>query len=522
MKLSRRDFFRIAVAAGTLPTSTAMAALQGDKTPHQPRRGDGADGVVLTLLHTNDPHGRVYLPGEVQGLSRLATLIRAVRAEMPNTLLFDAGDLFHGTPEDRFYEGKPIIRSMNTLGYDAATAGNHEFDFGQRILKQAIEMADFPMLSANVLDEKTGAPWGGFKPYIVKEKQGVKVLIFGLTTLDTARLQFPRTLAGMRFADPLETARKLVPELRAKEKPDVVVFLSHLGYKLDCELAAAVSGIDVILGGHSHTYLPEQIWVGDTLIMQTGCHGKALGRVDILVTRQADGRAALTINGKNKRWWGVDGGVVPLGKQYPTGPLLEPKVDTKEDALVLAAYLPYRIKTNERHAEVLTTATVSFPVEGIADREMPLGDLLAEAVRVKFNVDVGFVPSGAITGGLPAGPISLGDAWNTIGGYTRQQVVTARASGAQLRALMKRTAKTAPCEMQISGLTEVGGVLQIGGKPVVDTAFYTVAAASYFIQGQLMGRKGVTILNDDPEALTTREALIEYLRAHKPVSPIVS
>ncbi|RYG70869.1 multifunctional 2',3'-cyclic-nucleotide 2'-phosphodiesterase/5'-nucleotidase/3'-nucleotidase, partial [bacterium] len=117
MKFSRRDFCRVALIAGTLPASKALAALQGGAASKRPVAA-GADEVVLTFLHTNDPHGRVYLPGEAQGLSRLATLIRAAQADMPNTLLLDAGDLFHGTPEEREFEGRPIIGAMNSLGYD--------------------------------------------------------------------------------------------------------------------------------------------------------------------------------------------------------------------------------------------------------------------------------------------------------------------------------------------------------------------------------------------------------------------
>ncbi|RYG74581.1 bifunctional metallophosphatase/5'-nucleotidase, partial [bacterium] len=507
-----------ALIAGTLPASKALAALQGGATSKRPVAA-GANEVVLTFLHTNDPHGRVYLPGEAQGLSRLATLIRAAQADMPNTLLLDAGDLFHGTPEEREFEGRPIIGAMNSLGYDAATAGNHEFDFGQRITQQAMQLAKFPILSANVLDEKTGQPWGGFKPYIVKELQGVRVLIFGLTTLDTVKLQFPRTLEGMNFADPFEIALKKLPEWTAQEKPDMVVFLSHLGYKADQEFAAKVPGVDLILGGHSHTRLAKQVWVNGTLIMQTGCHGKALGRVDVLVARQKDGPAKLTINGKDEKWWGQNGVAAPLGKTYPVGPLIEPDASTKEDEVVLAHYKPYRDKIIARDAEVLTTATAAFPFEGISERETALGTLLAESVRVKFKVDVAFIPSGTIASGLMAGPVKVGDARNTISGYTRQQIVTARASGAQLRALMKRTAATAPCEMQVSGLKTVDGNLQIEGKPLRDEVFYRIASPSYFIQGQLMGRKGVTILNDDPEAQTTREAIVELLRGHAPISP---
>lgn len=505
---------RVALAGSVLPAGSALDALQPtSRTSLVPPTGAGS--VVLTLLHTNDPHGRIYLPDQAQGLTRLATLIRHVRAEMPNVLLLDAGDLIHGTPEEKEFEGKPMIGAMNALQYDAATAGNHEFDFGQRITRQAIEMAQFPLLSANVLDEKTGQPWGGLKPYIVKEVHGVRVAIFGLTTPDTVRIQFPRTLQGIQFADPIEVARTLVPELR--KRADVVIFLSHLGYKPDLALAAAVPGIDIILGGHTHTRLAEQVWVGDTLIMQTGAHGKALGRVDVVLERQNDGRVRLQINGRGGKWWGHGGVAAPLDKTYPAGPLIEVTNEIPHDTAVLASYAPFREKILRRDAEVLTTAQVPLTSEGAKDRQIALGTLLADAVRKKFKAHVGLVPSSAIAQGLPAGEIRVEHAMNTIGGYTRQHVVTARVAGKQLRLLHEKAfAKSRP--MQVSGLIEKDGVLLVNAQPLRDEAQYSVAGAAFIIQEHLLGRDGVVILNDHPEAPGTREAIVELLRGYAPLS----
>jgi 2',3'-cyclic-nucleotide 2'-phosphodiesterase (5'-nucleotidase family) len=515
MKITRRDLLRIGLAGSVLPAGNALAAALTKDVPQSQGPLAGASSVVLTLLHTNDPHGRIYLPDKAQGLTRLATIVRRVRAEMPNVLLLDAGDLIHGTPEEKAFEGKPMIGAMNALQYDAATAGNHEFDFGQRITRQAIETAQFPLLSANVLDEKTGQPWGGLKPYIIKEVQGVRVAIFGLTTVDTVRIQFPRTLQGIRFADPIETARTLVPELR--KRADVVIFLSHLGYNPDRALAAAVPGIDIILGGHTHTRLAEQVWVGDTLVMQTGAHGKALGRADVLIERRGDGRVRLSINGREGKWWGHGGVAAPLGKTYPAGPLIDATIEVPHDAAVLASYADFREKILRRDAEVLTIAQVPLTAEGVKERQIALGTLLADAVRRKFKVDVGIVPSSAVVQGLPAGPVRVEHAMNTIGGYTRQHVVTARVTGQQLRSLHEKAAPSTRV-MQMSGLVQKDGVLQVNGQPLRDESHYTVAGAAYIIQEHLLGREGVTILDDNPEAPGTREAIVELLRGHAPLT----
>lgn len=524
MNITRREFCQAALLAGVAPSAVVSSGAFSTRARAAQNAAQAAgDGrmVLLTLLHTNDPHGRVYLPGKPQGLAKLATLIRPIRAAMPNTLLLDAGDLIHGTPQEKTFEGRPMIAAMNALGYDAATAGNHEFDFGQRITRQAFGMARFPMLSANVLDTQSGAPWGGLKPYIMRELQGVRVAIFGLTTPGTVGIQWPRTLQGIRFASPIDTARALVPRLRREERADVVVFLSHLGFEPDRELAEAVPDIDIILGGHSHTRLEKQVWIGRTLIMQTGAHGQALGRADLLVRRDAAGPDRVTINGRDGQWWG-HGGVkmppaTPPGQNYPASPLIDPTQNTPEDPAVLAAYRPYDEAQRRRHAEVLTRAEEPLPAAGAKERETALGDLMADAVRAKTKADVAVIPSGMIARGLPAGDVRFEDAYETIGGYTRQHLVVARAPGAQLRRMAAATLAPGRIEMQVSGLSLAGAELRVAGQPLRDDALYTVAGAAYIIQSHLLGQPGVTILSDDPEAPTTRDALIGHLRGHAPL-----
>lgn len=517
MKLTRRELCSAALLAGLAPASAALAqTLNAPRAASDPKRGQR----VLTFLHTNDPHGRVYYPDESFGLTRIATMVRRVRAEMPNVMLLEAGDLIHGTPQEKAFEGHPIIDSMNALGYDVATAGNHEFDFGQRIAKQAISLAKFPILSANVLDAKTGTSWGGLKPYIVREIAGLRVAIFGMTTVGTVKIQFPRTLEGINIVDPIPIARELVPRLREQERADVVVFLSHLGYKPDREFAEQVSGVDLILGGHTHTRLDEQVWVNGTLIQQTGAHSHALGRVDVLVERDTAGKALLTVNGRDGRWWGRDGVPAPLGATYPAGPLTDPTKETPHDNAVKAAYLPYWNDLNLRRAEVLTTTQIALPADDITKRPTPLGRLMASAVKRKFGTEIALVPSGMIGQGFKAGPITVGDARDTVGGYTRQHIVTARVSGARLRELCGKLLRTGAHQMQTAGLIQNDDQsLTVNSKPLQDERVYSVAGSAYLIQDNLLGHEGVTIVDDDPEAATTRDSLVELLRGYAPLAP---
>lgn len=508
MSISRRSFCRLTLLGGLTAPFVKSHSLFANAAAEPVKQS-----TVLTLLHTNDPHGRIYLPEEAYGLTRVATLVRQIRQEMPNVLLLDAGDLIHGTPEERAFEGRPMIEAMNALQYDVATAGNHEFDFGQRITRQALGKANFPVLSANILDEQTGKPWHSLKPYIMREIDGMRIAIFGLTTVDTVKIQFPRTLQGIRFADPIATAQELVPHLRAQERADLVVFLSHLGYMPDRALAAAVPGIDIILGGHSHNRIPEQKWVNGTLIMQTGYFCRALGRADVLLERLETGKVQVKINGQDNAWWGHNGVKAPLGKNYPNAPLADVTQDTLHDPAVMEAYLPYATAMQKRRDEVLTTRTTALLPGKPKEEQTTMGRLLADAVRAKFSVDVALVPSGAVAKGLPAGAVRVSDALGTVSGYTRQHIVTARVTGRTLRNFCETAFTPTAHKAQVSGIDPAQKPLNIDGQELRDDAIYTVAGAAYLIQDGFLGQDGTIILTDDPEAPTTRDALIEYLRA---------
>jgi 2',3'-cyclic-nucleotide 2'-phosphodiesterase (5'-nucleotidase family) len=474
--------------------------------------------IPLTILHTNDMHGRVYYPGEARGLVRIATHVRRIRAEMPNVLLLDAGDIIHGTPEMKAFRGLPILAGMNALAYDAATVGNHEFDFGQDILRDAIANSRFPLLSANVRNRQTGAIWTGLRPSVVLERGGVRIGVFGLTTPTTVDIQWPRTLAGIQFTDPTEAAAEQVRLLREKERVDVVVCLSHLGYEPDRKLAADVAGMDVILGGHSHTRLAEQVWINGTLIMQTGAHSVALGRADLVVRKGAGepGRVAL-INGRDGRWWGHNGVPAPLDRAYPNVPLI-PLDDAVEDSAVRAAYRPAADRLRPQLDEILTTATEPLPTKEITTRETAFGNLVADAVRTEGKTDIGIAAGSQIgPDGLRAGPVRARDLYELMASYTRQHLVTARASGARIGEMVKASQAGGKLALHFSGLKETATGILIGDTSLDSARLYTVTGAAHLIQGYLLGKETVTILSDDVHAPTVRDATIRFLRGHAPL-----
>jgi 2',3'-cyclic-nucleotide 2'-phosphodiesterase (5'-nucleotidase family) len=251
------------------------------------------DAVRITILHINDAHGRLEsyaVKGRsVGGYARLATLAADARAEpgVARVFLLDAGDVVAaGQPLTARTGGRADIAVMNHLGFDAWTPGNHEFYMGVESVEALVRAARFPTLAANLAVKATGEPLG--RPFVIEKAGPVRIAFFGLGIVSADH----PSAEAVAVADPLVTAADLVPRLR--EQADVVVALSHRGVVDDHSLAVSVPGIDVIVGGHTHTVLPEGARFkgpegGEVLIVQTGQRLEALGRVDLVCTR-ADGR----------------------------------------------------------------------------------------------------------------------------------------------------------------------------------------------------------------------------------------
>jgi 5'-nucleotidase len=287
--MNRRDFIRQATFGTAALSTLAALPAAAAKVP-----------AKLTILHTNDMHSRIepFPEGSAQwaglgGMARRATMIQQIRTQEPNVLLLDSGDIFQGTPYFNFFGGELEYKLMSQMGYDASTLGNHDFDNGLEGLLRQLPNASFPFLIANY--DFTNTPLAGrFKPYKVFEKAGVRVGVFGLG-IELKGLVSDKNFGATQYLDPVAKAKEMVTQLRGPEKCDLIICLSHLGYKYsgvaevnkidDRKLAAQVSGIDLILGGHTHTFMeaPEPIASPDghkTLINQVGWSGINLGRLD--------------------------------------------------------------------------------------------------------------------------------------------------------------------------------------------------------------------------------------------------
>ena len=259
------------------------------------------DLLRLVILHTNDVHSRIDpfpMDGSRNqgrgGVAARAALINSIRQENENVLLFDAGDIFQGTPYFNFYGGELEIKMMSMMGYDAAIMGNHDFDNGIEGFHKQLPHANFPILNGNY-DFSDTLLNGETKPYKIFKKDGLRIGVFGLGIELTGlvnKAQYGNTI----YLDPLTKALELEKLLKVDKKCDIVICLSHLGYRYsdkkvsDIVLAKSTNYIDLIIGGHTHTFLDKPDAVRnlkgkETLINQVGFAGINLGRIDFLFKR---------------------------------------------------------------------------------------------------------------------------------------------------------------------------------------------------------------------------------------------
>lgn len=285
--MKRRNFIKKTAALGALASVGNLGLLSF--SPKKQRK-------QITILHTNDTHSHIepfdkthaQYPG-MGGVAKRYSVISRIRQENPNTLLLDAGDIFQGTPYFNFYGGELEFKLMSKLGYDAATIGNHDFDNGIDGLLAQMPHADFPFVSANY-DFSDTVLEGRTKPYQVFVKDGIKIGVFGLG-IELQGLVGKKHFQETRYLDPIEITAETVAQLKNEENCQLIICLSHLGYHYnsdkisDLRLASKTKDIDLIIGGHTHTFLPKPTVVKNSsnqnvLINQVGWAGINLGRID--------------------------------------------------------------------------------------------------------------------------------------------------------------------------------------------------------------------------------------------------
>lgn len=464
-------------------SSLAVLVLLG-ACAQTPVKAPEEKGIRLTILHTNDHHGRFWQNKDGEyGLAARATLIKNIREEVArqggSVLLLDAGDVNTGIPQSDLLNAEPDFRGMSALGYDMMAIGNHEFDNPlSMLLKQQRDWARFPFISANIYDKNKRRP---FPSHIVKEVQGLKVVIFGLTTEDTPKKSKAENSQGLTFRPAVEEAKELVPALR--RDADVLIAVTHTGHYPDenngadapgdVTIARQASGIDVIVGGHTQKPLFTPDIQNGTVIVQAYEWGKYLGRIDLEVI----GRKIKLVNYK----------LIPVNlkeslEKIPADPkiekLLKPFKD-KGDKQVL-------IQIGTADAELIGKRDV------VRSRETDLGNLVAKAYREKFKADFAILNSGGIRDSIYPGKVSIETVMTVL--PFAGEIVTTEMTGAQLRAYLEYVVTTltpgSGSFPQMSGaqiiLDKASGKFKsfkLDGKDVVDSKRYLIALPEFIAGG---------------------------------------
>jgi 2',3'-cyclic-nucleotide 2'-phosphodiesterase (5'-nucleotidase family) len=459
-----------------------------EKTIPAARLIPNEDTFVLTLLHTNDIHGRVLsfddmtYGTDVGGLPRIATLVSEIRAENPRTLLLDAGDMFSGTPVSSFFEGQAEFLGALLVGYDAIVIGNHEFDFGHEILQEYVDFLPIPILGGNIVYEN-GEPFA--ESHVVFCVDGLRVLVLGLVTTSTPVTTHPKNVVGIEFLDPAEVTRSIMEEEEGNY--DLFVVLSHMGYGSDRRLAAEVDGIDVIVGGHSHTKIDRLESVGDTLIAQAYQWGLYLGRIDLWIE---DG---VFVGGRSE--------LIPVSSDVEENPLVRRLL-----------YELFESRVEEEMARVVGYTPVDLK-RGPRGSDSNIGNFVTDAIRWHTEADIAIYNNGGIRTDIPAGEITVGNMYeiepfgNTI--------ISVELTKEQMIDLFNHMASRGG--EPVSGATYVivgnrAEDIMVDGRPLEDR-IYTVATNDFLIAGG----DGFEVLTKGANELMygmVRDAYIAFLDAH--------
>jgi 5'-nucleotidase/UDP-sugar diphosphatase len=467
--------------------------------------GGGAGKTYeLTLLHTNDHHGAILPNGGRGGLAEVAAYIKAVKATNPQVLLLDAGDINTGSALSNMFAAEPDILGYNIMGYDAGIFGNHEFDGNQEKLLKQIGLAKFPFVSSNI--KTPDGKYLGGNQYLIKKYDGFTVGIFGLTTLRTKIIASPDK--SLTFIDEIEAAREVVDILRNKEKVDIVIGVSHIGnvkeapdHTISPEVAAAVPGIDIIVDGHSHTYMEAPIKVGSTWIVSANEWGKYVGHGKLTVQ-----------NGKL-----LDFAWTPIA--------------IESDREVVKMLAPYIEKANASLKEVVGEAADEFVFGNRLTRyqETAIGNLVTDANVWYFKnvynqqIDFAFHNGGNIRTGLPKGKLTQEQILTVLPFENYLFIVSLK--GSDILELFKFIG-TIPqgaggfpqfsSEVRFTIDKTAGGVvkdLTIGGAPVDPNKTYRFCTNDYL----LSGGDGYTVLTKSENPFNTSLLLsyvvIEYIRS---------
>ena len=462
----------------------------------------------LTILHYNDFHAQntpttVTVTGDngermrvpAGGAAVLSAMIDRERAAAQHTLLLHAGDDFQGTPISSITKGRSQFELLELIQPDAFTLGNHEFDYGADNLRALLPTVSFPVISANLWDKSIGAP---FVPrYRVLRRGGYTIGVIGLAPPDLETLTLRENVRDLDVLDPAATVRHTMSELERNFGIRFFVVLSHMGFDRDSLLAEAVEGIDVIIGGHSHSTLFVPKRVNGAVIAQAGSKGRWLGRLAL----QVDTESGTVLRAR--------------------GELLPALVDAvTPDPIVAAIVAELETVVDSGFGEVIGELARDW--QRGHRGESNVGNWMTDVMRDFARADVAFQNSGGIRKDLPAGPITLRDIWE-IAPFGNEFVMF-EVTGAQLRGMLRHQAEVTGEFCQVSGLryswdygAPEGERLEatVGGEEIDHGKTYTIVTNNY-VAGHLhdvfgLPEAGVEVKPVYPVHVD-RDIFIDYVR----------
>jgi 2',3'-cyclic-nucleotide 2'-phosphodiesterase (5'-nucleotidase family) len=464
----------------------------------------------ITLLHIND----VYQIGPVDkgrngGLARVATIRDQVRAASPDTLLLLGGDTLSPSVASNTFRGEQMIATWNALKLDLAVPGNHEFDFGPEIFRQRVAESKFPWLADNMSERATGRPFGGTQRALVKRFGRVKVGFLGVITADTP--QTSKTGPGVRFTDPVVTARRTAARLHA-QGATIVVALTHLAMADDLRLART-GAVDLILGGHDHTLM--QSLAGHTPIFKAGSDARLVARIDLIV------------DPRTRRLKNIDWVLLPVTADVAEEPAVATVVAGYESQL--AALLDKPVGE--------TTVALDARQETSRSRETNLGDWLADIYRTRTDADAALVNGGSIRSNTTYGPgqLTKRDILSIL--PFENPIVKLDVPGSVLRQALEHGLAEIDLSNESGRFPQVSGMryrydarrpvgsrlldVKVAGAPLDDARHYALAVNSYLAgggDGYAMLR-GLPYLLAPENALSETAEVIEALAKGSPITP---
>jgi 5'-nucleotidase len=499
---SRSLFPRRALLALALLVSFFLTSASSQKTECN---------VRVTLLQVNDVYQFTPDADGKGGLDRVLTLTKSIKTENPNTLFLLAGDTISPSVESITYKGAQMIEAWNTIGLDYATFGNHEFDFGPDVLRDRIRESKFGWVAANVIDTKTGKPFGGVEPFVIREFAGVKIGIFGIVLPETKITSRPGP--DVEFRNPCEIAKKMVSEIHDRGAK-VVVALTHLSMREDKEVARCAD-VDLIIGGHEHTLLESS--AGGAPIFKMTADARELGRFD------------LNINKSTGKLDSIDWKVIPVTKDTPAAP---------EFSAVYKKYAPLLAQLAKPVGR--TSVALEARSKENRTRETNAGNFIADAFRKATAADVALMNGGSVRADelMAPGQLTVRDVLSML--PFKNKLVKIEITGATLRAALEHGVSRSAEDAEPGGFPQVSGIqfsfdatrkpgerivdLKINGQPLNETRTYTLGTTTFIGldggDGYAM-LKGATVVTPPERLPLDSEAVQRAISSVRSIAPKV-